>query len=130
MHVRVLLVDDHDDARTGLAQRLSRNERLHFVGAARDLAEAEAFLRLAQPDLVLVDIHRRDGRGIETCRALHRLTDAPLVVLTSFFTRELWDAAKEAGAVEYLLKNIDTGSLEREIIRLVERCGPDGATPT
>jgi len=121
MDVRVLLVDDHRDARTALAQRLRRHAELLLVGVASGLEEALQLLPQARPSIVLLDIHGQDGRGVDGCRILRRLTDAPVVILTSFMTDDLWAAAREAGAADYLLKHIDTERLSRNIIRLVEQ---------
>jgi len=62
----------------------------------------------------------------EVSRALRGVTDAPVVIFTSYLTDELWRAAKEAGAADYLLKHIDTDSLCREVVRLAKehRAGP------
>ena len=121
MNPRVLLVDDHHDVRTSLAQRLRRDRRLELVGAAACLEEATELLRKSPADVVLLDIHGHDGHGLEVCRALHALTDAPVVLFTSFMTSELWAAGREAGAAGVLLKHIDTDRLSLEILHLVEQ---------
>ena len=121
MRVRVLLVDDHDDARTTLAHRLRRDRRLELIGAAPGLEEAADLLPDACPDIVLLDIQGHAGLGVDACRRLRQLTDAPVVVFTSFMTPELWTAAQAAGAADYLLKHIDTDRLSREVLRLARR---------
>ncbi len=118
---RVLLVDDHDDARRALAERLGRHRGLELVAAISSLPEAQNLVRGSDPDIILLDIYRHDGRGIAGCRMLRRLTDAPVVIFTSFMTNDLWAVAKEAGAADYLLKHIDTERLSRKIIRLAEQ---------
>jgi len=121
MNVRVLLVDDHRDARTALAQRLRRHPELMLVGVASGLEEAVQLLPQARPSIVLLDIHGQGGGSVDGCRILRGLTDAPVVILTSFMTDDLWAAAREAGAADYLLKHIDTERLSRKIIRLAEQ---------
>ncbi len=121
MSVRVLLVDDHDDARTTLARRLRRDRRLELIGAASSLKDAVDLLPEAHPDIVLLDMHCLAGRGVDACRTLRELTEAPLVAFASFMTPELWSAAREAGAVDYLLKHIDTERISSELVRLAER---------
>ncbi|MEX0786000.1 MAG: response regulator [Dehalococcoidia bacterium] len=123
MKVRVLLIDDHDDARAALAERLRRDARLDLVGSVHSLEEAGALIANARPDVVLLDTHRRDGRGIDACRELRRLTDAPVVALASFMTPQLWRAFQEAGATDYLLKHVDTQRLGRSIVRFAGRHG-------
>ena len=130
MNPRVLLVDDHDDARTTLVERLRRDDGLELVGAAASVEEAALLLSAARPDIVLLDIHGHDGHGLDACRALRQLSDAPVVVFTSFLTGELWSAASAAGAADYILKHIDTDRLSREIVRLAERHGRRTPAPS
>lgn len=130
MPVRVLLVDDHDEARTTLARRLERDDGLELLGAVASAEAAARIMAQTQPEIVLLDIQGHDGRGLEVCRTLCSLTDAPVVVLTSFLTPELWAAAREAGAVDYLLKRVDTRRLSQEIVQLAERHGGTGPQRT
>ena len=127
MNVRVLLVDHHADVRIRLAHRLRRDSRVELVGSASGVEEAERILAAgAEADVVLLDIQGIDGGGLAKCRALRGVTDAAVVIFTSYLTDELWRAAKEAGAADYLLKHIDTDSLCREVVRLAKehRAGP------
>ena len=121
MKVRVLLVDGRDDARNTLAERLRRGSRLELVGAAADLGEAAQLLAAAQPDIVLLDFHHGDEQGIDLCRGLRSLTEAPVVALTSFMTPQLWEEAKAAGVTDYLLKHVDSDRLSCDVIRLAAR---------
>lgn len=117
--VRVLLIDGHDQARDTLTRRLRRDSRLELIGATAGLAEARELLSRA--DIVLLDVHGREGDGVEACRAVRELTNAPLVAFASFMTPELWSEVKQAGAVDYLLKHVDTERLVKELVRLAER---------
>lgn len=121
MSIRVLVVDDHVDARAALARRLSRAGQLDIVGTVSGLEEAAAIMPDARPDIVLMDIHPRDERAPESCKALRAMTDAPVVVFTSFITPALWQQAQAAGAADYLLKHVDSDRLSRQIVRLAER---------
>jgi DNA-binding NarL/FixJ family response regulator len=121
MAVHVLLIDDHDDARRSLSQRLQRSKTVQLIGAVANVEEARAVLANQRVDVILLDLHRHDSQGIELGRALRELTDAPMVALTSFMTPELWTKARAAGFVDYLLKHVDTQRLSREIARLAQR---------
>lgn len=123
MKIRVLLIDDHEDARTALAGRLRRDARLNLIGSAGSLEEAAALISDGRPDVVLLDTHRRDGSGIEACRKLRERTDAPVVALASFMTPQLWRAFQKAGATDYLLKHIDTQRLGRSIVQFADSHG-------
>jgi len=60
--IRVLLVDDDALVRAGLRMILSSAEEIEVVGEAVDGADAVAAVQAHRPDVVLMDIHARDGR--------------------------------------------------------------------
>ncbi len=122
--VRILLIDDQTDVHSALAQRLRRDHRLEVVGTVGSVVEAADLLADARPDIVLLDIHGRRQHGVEACKALGQLTDAPVIVFAAYMTPELWAAVHEAGAADYLLKHVDTDQLSREIVRLARRHEP------
>ena len=125
MAVQVLLVDDHDDTRRRLSQRLRRSRTVELIAAVANADEAKSVLARQQVDIVLLDLHRHDAGGLELSRMLRGLTCVPIVALTSFMTPELWSAARAAGIADYLLKHVDTQRLGREIERLAQRYRSD-----
>ncbi len=106
MTVRVLLVDDHQLVRSGLAGLLDAADGLTVVGQASDGAEAvERALEVA-PDVVLMDLSMPGVDGVEGTRRLRdEVPDARVVVLTSFSDATRVQEALAAGAVGYLLKD-------------------------
>lgn len=78
-------------------------------------------LEQTQPEVLLVDLHLRNGQELESCRALCHLTDVPVVALASFMTPERWKAVERAGVATYLLKHVNTDQLGRELERIVGR---------
>ena len=121
MNVRVLLVDDEDEARADLARRLRRSPGLELVAVARNAEETAGLLEQTQPEVLLVDLHLRNGQEFEGCRALCGLTDVPVVALASFMTPERWKTVERAGVATYLLKHVNTDQLGRELERIVGR---------
>ncbi|MCU6790703.1 MULTISPECIES: response regulator transcription factor [Paenibacillus] len=103
--IKVLLVDDHEMVRIGLAAVLSTEDDIEVVGEASNGAEG---IRLAQeykPDVVLMDLVMEGMDGIETTKQLLKLyPDCKVVVLTSFLDDEKMYPVIEAGAFSYLLK--------------------------
>ena len=114
--ISVLLVDNSRAARTGLVNSLRKRPSLDVIGAVANESEAARSLACKEPDLVLIDIHYRDGDGAALCAEIRRLTNAPIVVLTSFMTVERWDRLKAAGADAHLLKRVDSDALERDLV--------------
>lgn len=105
MSVKVLLVDDHEMVRIGLAAVLGTENGIEVVGEASNGNEG---LRLAQeyrPDVVLMDLVMDGMDGIETTRRLMEVhPDCKVIVLTSFLDDEKLYPVIEAGAFSYLLK--------------------------
>lgn len=106
MDVTVLLADDHQLVRSGLANLLDAAEGVVVVGQAGDGAEAVTEALRLRPAVVLMDLSMPGTDGIAATRRLtDELPEVRVVVLTSFADRERVGAAIEAGAVGYLLKD-------------------------
>jgi len=103
--IKVMLVDDHEMVRIGLAAVLGTEEGIELVGEAGSGEEA---LRLAgqyRPDVVLMDLVMEGMDGIETTRRLMKIVpDCKVIVLTSYIDDEKIYPVIEAGAFSYLLK--------------------------
>lgn len=119
--VKVLLVDDHEMVRIGLAAVLNTEDGIEVVGEASNGHEG---IRLAQeykPDVVLMDLVMEGMDGIETTRKLLELhPDCKVIVLTSYLDDEKMYPVIEAGAFSYLLKTSRAGEIA-EAIRAAAR---------
>jgi DNA-binding NarL/FixJ family response regulator len=114
--IRVLLADDHQLVRSGLAALLAGSEDIEVVGTAANGAEAVEMAREFTPDVVLMDLVMPVMDGVEATRRLvHDLPSAQVVVLTSFSDQERILAALDAGAIGYLLKDVDPAELVRGV---------------
>jgi len=107
---RVLLADDHPPTRAGVRSALEE-EGFEICGEAGDAEEAVRLAREQRPDVCLLDIHM-PGNGISAAaRITDELPETAVVMLTvSRDDRDLFDALK-AGAMGYLLKDIDPDRL-------------------
>lgn len=103
----VLLVDDHNLFREGLANILSGQDGIEVVGQAANGEEAIAKARELQPDLILMDIKMPGISGLEvTKRIKEEMPHTRIVMLTvSEDEEDLFEAIK-SGAEGYLLKTI------------------------
>lgn len=115
---RVLIVDDHTLVRNGIAlsllafpdievvaQRSTGEQALHWC------AETEVL-----PDVVLMDLLMPGMGGVEAIRALH--SDFPqvqVIALTSFQEGSLVEEALQAGAIGYLLKDVEVEELAKAV---------------
>jgi NarL family two-component system response regulator LiaR len=114
--IRVMIVDDHDMVRRGLAAFLRVKPELELVGEARDGIEALQICEKVRPDVVVMDLVLPRMSGAETTRAIRKhWPRVQVVALTSFEERELVREALSAGAIGYLLKNVSVDDLAAAI---------------
>ena len=117
--IAVMIVDDHEVVRRGIAEVIDRSEGMGVVAEAGSVAEGIRRATLVQPQVVLVDLQLPDGTGIDLLIALRdQLPAARAVVLTSFDDDDALAAALEAGAAAYLLKSV-RGAEIADVIRSV-----------
>lgn len=108
----VVIVDDHQMLRTGLASLISAHDDLEVVGQAGDGRAALEVVRDTAPDVVLMDLSMPVVDGVEATRLiLAEIPGARIVVLTSFSDRERVSEAIKAGAIGYLLKDCEPQEL-------------------
>lgn len=130
--LKLVLIDDHDCAREALVQRLDADERIAVVGATPDPREGRRMVEELHPDAALIDARRRDDAGTAAISALASLPDAarPLVVVhTSFFDADDWRRWRDAGAQEWLLKQIDVNVLFERLSAALREHLPGLARP-
>ena len=114
--IRVMLVDDHDMVRRGLAAFLNVKQDLELVGEARDGREAIREVSLCKPDVILMDLIMPEMDGAAATRKIRRMyPDIQIIALTSFQETELIRGALQAGAIGYLLKNVSVDDLASAI---------------
>ena len=105
--LKILIVDDHDIVRKGLAMLVSRQQDLTVVAEAGTVAEAVEKARKSVPDVVVMDIRLPDGSGIEACREIRdENANVKVLMLTSYSDEEAVMGSIMAGASGYLLKEI------------------------
>ncbi|HZG84535.1 response regulator transcription factor [Paenibacillus sp.] len=103
--VKVLLVDDHEMVRIGLAAVLGTEDGIEVVGEASSGKEGLRLAEQYRPDVVLMDLVMEEMDGIETTRRLtEKMPDCKVIVLTSYLDDEKLYPVIEAGAFSYLLK--------------------------
>ena len=116
----LLIVDDHEVVRQGLAAMLGRRPGFHVVAEAGTVAEAVAAARKFRPDVVVMDVRLPDGSGIEACREIRaEMPDARVVMLTSYPDEDAVLSAIIAGASGYLLKQVRA----RDLVAALEAVG-------
>jgi DNA-binding NarL/FixJ family response regulator len=127
--IRVLLVDDQQIVRQGLATILKYAPGIEVVGEAGDGEQAIAQARDLQPDVILMDIKMPRLGGIPATRQIcTELPDSHVIILTTYDADDLVFEGIKAGAQGYLLKDA-TGETLVDAIRGVVR-GESQLDPT
>jgi two-component system response regulator DevR len=109
---RILIADDHEVVRIGLAALLDAQDGFSVVAQAAGGEEATRLARVHRPDVVVMDIRMPNGSGIEACRAIiTELPGTPVIMLTSHADSEALFDAIDAGASGYVLKRVGSGEL-------------------
>ena len=116
MSIKLLICDDHQVIRTGLASLLAGTE-IEIVGEADSGKEA---LRLAQklkPDVILLDIRMPDGDGLSTLEKLRAKVPESRVVMLSTYDNPTYIARAVAlGASDYVLKGSSRDNIVATIV--------------
>lgn len=110
--IRILIADDHEVVRIGLAALLDGQPGLQVVAQAESGDEAVRLARRYRPDVVVMDIRMPNGSGIDACRTITaEMEGMPVIMLTSHADSEALFDAIDAGASGYVLKRIGTTEL-------------------
>ena len=119
--IGILLADDHQVVRMGLAAIIAAENDMCLVGEASDGAEAVARAKKLMPDVVLMDLMmpRMDGAKA-TAEILASNPNAKVLILTTFGESEEMKRAMDAGAAGALIKDTPRGELVAAIRAVAE----------
>jgi two-component system NarL family response regulator len=117
--IRVLLVDDQELFRRGVAMVLAADEGLDLIEAS----DGDHAILIAQenpPDVVLLDVRMPGRGGVDVCREIKSLSPASGIVMLTASDEEtdLYESVK-AGASGYLLKDASTFDQVADAVRVV-----------
>lgn len=115
--LRVVLVDDHEMVVAGIKAMLAPfRGRIRVVGEAIGAQRALGVVASLTPDIVLCDVRMHDVSGLDLCRMLRERDPGCRVVLLSVYDDEQYlFQALRAGAAGYLLKQITSDELVRQL---------------
>ena len=122
--IRILIADDHEVVRIGLAAVLAAQEGFEVVAQAATGDEATRLTLQHRPDVVVMDIRMPGGSGIDACRAITAARPGiPVIMLTSHADSDALFDAIDAGASGYVLKRIGS----RELVDAVRTVASGGS---
>jgi CheY-like chemotaxis protein len=121
-HRHTVLVVDDDEFHRELAGRILESEGfgVHFAGSGR---EALSLLALNCIDLILMDFLMPDMNGLDVLKRLSvepQLTEIPVIMITGNSERDLVLTSVQVGAVDFIVKPWDRGTLMAKIWRALE----------
>ena len=104
MSVTLLVADDHEVIRRGLASLLA-GSGIEIVAEAATGKETVRLAEQIKPDIVLLDIRMPDGDGLSTLEKLRSKVPQTAVVMLSTYDNPTYVARSVAlGAADYILK--------------------------
>lgn len=116
MTIRIVIADDHKVVRQGLRLFLHVDPELAIVGEAGNGVEALALTRELRPEVVLMDVLMPVMDGVAATEAIrHELPDTEVLALTSVLEDSAVVDIMRAGAIGYLLKDVDGDDLCKAI---------------
>jgi len=126
--IRLLLVDDQNLFRQGLATMLSIEADLDIVGQASNGQEAIHAAKILQPQVILMDVRMPVCDGVQATREIHQYYPwIRILVLTTFDDDEYILQSLQAGALGYLLKRTpapEIASAIRSVAQGYSQLGP------
>ena len=110
--LRVLLVEDSKVLRERLSEAIRQIPEVELVGTAETEAGALAAVKHDNVDVVILDLHLKQGTGFGVMRGLAQAQAKPrIIVLTNYDLPEYKNAALALGATHFLDKARDYGRL-------------------
>ncbi|MAM89011.1 UvrY/SirA/GacA family response regulator transcription factor [Allohahella sp. A8] len=114
--IRVLIADDHDLVRAGLARMLEDEPGIEVVGQADSGEQAISFVRENAVDIILMDIRMPGMGGLEAIKRLQRLDDSVRVIVVTAVEEDPYPSrVLKSGASAYITKGADL----REMIKAI-----------
>ncbi|MGQ8968855.1 two-component system response regulator LnrK [Bacillus subtilis] len=111
--IKIIITDDQDIVREGLASLLQLREELDVIATARNGQEAFEKAKELEPDIVLMDIRMPVSNGVEGTKLI---TSSLVLMLTTFKDSELIAEALEEGASGYLLKDMSADTIVKAVM--------------
>lgn len=117
MSIRVLVADDQDIVRTGLAMILDAQPGIEVVGEAADGREAIRLAHELRPDIVLLDVQLPDLDGFAVAGRLATLDGPTVILISSREAHEFGGQVEASQADGFIPKSDLSGAAIRNLLR-------------
>ena len=115
--IKILLVEDNASHIRAIERAFSATAVFESVGS---LAEFHRKIKIASPDVVLMDLNLSDGSAIDVLKAISEPV-YPLLVMTSHGNEEMAVTAMKAGALDYVVKSPESFVAMPQIVQRAMR---------
>ncbi len=120
-NITLLLVDDHSVVREGIRSFLETQDKIEIIGEADTGEKAVEICREFAPDVILLDLLMSGINGVETTRQIKVISPrSQIIILTSFHEDEFVLPAIKAGALSYLLKDVNPSELAEAVYKAAQ----------
>jgi DNA-binding NarL/FixJ family response regulator len=121
-NLRVLIVDDHEAVRKGVAGILGSRGDIQVVGEAANGEEAVRKAKELNPDLIIMDFTMPVLDGLEAVRRIIKVSpEMPILMFSMHKMDALTEAAKLAGARGFITKGESAENLLNAVDRVVQK---------
>jgi two-component system KDP operon response regulator KdpE len=123
----LLVIEDEIEITRAVGAAL-REQHPAIVEASGGKAGLDA-VKSSRPDIIILDLGLPDIDGLEVCRRIRAITDAPIVVLTARHGESDTVALLNAGADDYITKPFSTQELAARVAAQLRRAATPRRTP-
>lgn len=121
MSIRLLIADDHEIFRQGLKMILENYPGMEVIGEAANGKQLIEEAERLTPDVIVTDIKMPIMDGIAATRRLRqKFPEISIIALTMFDDESMIVDMLEAGAIGYLLKNVNGNEIKNAILSVYE----------
>lgn len=121
MKINLFIVDDHYMIIEGIQSLLMQEKDVSWMGHATDATSCLSFLKIRQPDVILMDISLPDKTGIDLCREVKALYPSIFIIgLSTFNQHSFISKMIDNGASGYILKNATRRELMEAVTTVVK----------
>jgi NarL family two-component system response regulator LiaR len=122
--IKILLVDDHEMVRMGLATYLNTKPDMEVIGEAGNGSDGVQLALQLEPDVILMDLVMEGMDGIAATKEINEKTaslkkEIKVIILTSFLDDDKVFPVIEAGAFSYILKTSRASDIAQAIRKAV-----------
>jgi DNA-binding NarL/FixJ family response regulator len=116
---RIIIVEDSEIYRAGLRELINKHEALRVVAEAESGEEAIEAIQRFPADLVLLDLSLPRSNGFEVLKAIRKISDVKVLVLSIYESPEMIQSTFELGGQGYCVKDVSRPELIQAIMDVI-----------